>query len=284
MIPKRIFFCWGGDKLSWMRYMTFYSFRRYNPDWEIILYRLENNRGNKWNGREKQDIWEYNGIDYFSKLAELNINVVEVKLDDSSFSQISPIHKSDLFRYYVLFNLGGIYCDTDVIFFRSFENYYKQIISNSINTIIHEYFARDNAYHLTIGMLGSSVNNEYYKDLFDFGMKNICDDYYQSMGVMLIYKMLNMRACTSVADIIYSKYKNLKFFNLPTNLIYKYDWTMIDKCFKIGYNISDFDQESVGYHWYGGSPLVQEFNNVLNENTYQNYTTTFCNIVKHVLY
>ena len=46
-IPKRIFFYWGGSDMSWMRYMTLYSFRKMNPDWEVILYVSDNNQKEK---------------------------------------------------------------------------------------------------------------------------------------------------------------------------------------------------------------------------------------------
>ena len=32
-----MYFYWGGSAMSWMRYMTLYSFRKMNPDWEMVL-------------------------------------------------------------------------------------------------------------------------------------------------------------------------------------------------------------------------------------------------------
>ena len=38
-IPKKAHFYWGGERLSFLRWMTLKSFRIFNPDWEIILHR-----------------------------------------------------------------------------------------------------------------------------------------------------------------------------------------------------------------------------------------------------
>jgi len=62
MIPKRMFFYWSGNDLSWMRYMTLYSFRKMNPNWEIILYLSDNvNKIKTWNSGEEQDFLNYTG-------------------------------------------------------------------------------------------------------------------------------------------------------------------------------------------------------------------------------
>ena len=37
-IPKIVHFYWGNEKLSYLRYMSVYSFRKLNPDWKIKIH------------------------------------------------------------------------------------------------------------------------------------------------------------------------------------------------------------------------------------------------------
>lgn len=37
---------------------------------------------------------------------------------------------------------------------------------------------------------------------------------------------------------------------------------------------------AIGYHWYAGHPVAQEFNNKLNENTFREYNCLFSNLIK----
>ena len=293
-IPKRMFFYWGGSNLSWMRYMTLYSFRKMNPDWEVVLYVSDDNIKNKgWKSREDQDYYNYKGDNYFNNLKDLNIKIEKAefpkKIQDK-LKHLSPIHKSDLYRYYQLFINGGFYCDMDVLFFRPIDDLYNEIIDLEYDTVIHEY--KSSTQTLTIGFLGACINNEYYKNLFEFGI-NYCinrvkntkiEDNYQSMGVQLIYRMISGELHIENAfDVISLKYPNLKFFNLPTSLIYKFDWTKINYCFSNSIKINEFDWDSIGYHWYGGGKESQYYNNILNEKNYKNHKITFTKIADEVI-
>jgi glycosyltransferase involved in cell wall biosynthesis/mannosyltransferase OCH1-like enzyme len=279
IIPKRIFFYWSGNNMSWMRYMTLYTCRKFNPNWEIVLYLSDKNSIIKnWNGPEKQDFTNYKGIDYLNKINDLNIKIEKVEWPDElreKFKDISPIHEGDLFRYYQLYTNGGIYCDMDVLFFRPIDNFYNHIIKSGYDTIIHE----DNEYNSTIGFLGSCINNDYYKNLFELGVNNYEETDYQSMGVNLIYKLFLNKP---ILEKISLKYPNLKIYNLPSSLIYHYDWTEIKYCFSNSIGIKDFCLNSIGYHWYGGGVESQYYNNILNEKNYNTYKIGFSNIVDEI--
>ena len=76
MIPKRAMFYWSGPPMSWLRQQSIETFKKHNPDWEVVLL----------------------GGDY-----------------DSDSFKLRVIH-SDLVRYENLHTLGGMYFDTDIIF------------------------------------------------------------------------------------------------------------------------------------------------------------------------
>lgn len=283
MIPKRMFFYWSGNNLSWMRYMTLYSFRKFNSDWEIILYLSNNNNTTKtWSGVEQQDFLNYNGKNYLDEVEKLNIKIEDVVLPDdikNNFPNISPIHESDIFRYYQLHKSGGFYCDMDVLFFESMDDFYNNIVKNDIDLLIHQ-----NKMYLTIGFLGSSEGNEYYKDIFDFAIKNFNMDDYQSLGVDTIYKMYGgSRQRPIVIDKIISRYPTSNIYNLSDSLIYHFDWTHIEYNFNNRVGIDNYPDESIGYHWFGGSKISQHYNNIMNENNYDDYDTTFSEITKKII-
>lgn len=295
-IPKRIFFYWCGDNFSWMRYMTLYSFRKMNPDWEIVLYRSNNpNRKKTWSSYEKQDFSKKIEINYFDKLKDLNIKIEPVVFPEDvapHIKDMSLIHESDLFRYYELYKNGGIYCDTDVLFFRPIDNFYNMLVENNYDTI----FAQSE--WVTIGFLGSVKNNELYKNLFETGVynyKNKVTDInydinsYQSMGAELIYKIFNKKNWKSgsyysnVLNEIIKRYPYLNIYNLPNSIIYHYDWRTPNEVFSNAYGIDTFDLDSIGYHWFGGSDESNKYNTILTENNFYDYKTTFSEIAKKII-
>ena len=291
-VPKRIFFYWGGSDLSWMRYMTLYSFRKMNPDWEMVLYVSDNVVNKKtWIGHVNQDYFQYSGSNYFSKLKDLNIKIEKVEFPleiRERLKNVSSIQEGDLFRYYQLYVGGGFYCDMDVLFFRPIDNFYNKIIDGGYDTIIHEYESSHD-WTVTIGFLGASTGNDFYKNLFEFGINDYINDTnnlndYQSMGNQLIYKMfLGVKNKCKIFNEFVSKYPYLRFYNLSTSLIYKFDWTQIDYCFKNEIEIKDFDYNSIGYHWYGGGEASQKYNNILTEKNYKDHKNTFSSIAEKVI-
>jgi hypothetical protein len=282
MIPKRIFFYWSGANLSWMRYMTLFSFRKFNPDWDITLYFSENNNEKNWGGREEQDFSNYKGQNYFSLLENLNINIEKINLPDdvkNKVKNLSPVHESDIFRYYELFTNGGIYADMDILFFRSIDKFYNQLVQSNIDTLIHQ-----DSNFITIGFLGASKGNIFYKEILDRALNVGLYDDYQSFGVDLIYSIYGgNRQKSQILDKIIKKHPKLNIFNLKNETVYNYDWTMIEYNNQIGVDMDKFSKESIGYHWFGGHQLSQMFNNILNENNYKDYNTTFCRLCKNIL-
>jgi glycosyltransferase involved in cell wall biosynthesis len=290
-IPKRIFFYWGGSDMSWMRYMTLYSFRKMNPDWETVLYVSENTNKNKsWKGVDEQDYYMYTGNNYFKKLKKLGVKIEKAELPvevKKRLKGISPIHESDLFRYYQLFLNGGLYCDMDVLFFKPINDFYNKITEGGYDTIIHEYKAFDanesDEWWMTIGFLGASPNNEYYKNMFEYAVNNYKEDNYQSMGVYVIYGLFNTLPFKQTYNKIVAQYPCLKFYNLSTELIYYYDWTKVEECFTNSIGINDFSARSIGYHWFGGCAISQKYNNILTEKNYMKHEIAFSKIAHEII-
>lgn len=284
MIPKRMYFFWSGSTLSWMRYMTLYSFRKFNPDWEMVLCLSKNTASEKsWTTPETQDFIDYNGNNYFEKISELSIQIESVEFPaDFKVSMVSPVHESDLYRYYKLYNNGGFYSDTDILYFRPIDNFYNSICENDTNTVLYHCPS-----YAAIGFLGAEEGNMFYKDLFNFATSIESVSSYQAFGVGLIYQFCeiekNKKSINSISEILKSKYDNLNICSVPDFLVYQYDWTNISKAFEKAYTISSFNSKAIGYHWYAGSAISQGYNKLLNENNYKEHKTTFSELVKGIL-
>ena len=282
-IPKRIFFYWEGDKMSWMRYMTLYSFRKYNPDWKMVLYLNKNPKikVKPWKCINSQDFFSYVGDDYFDLLSKLNIEIVEWDLSDNKIKEtdlvVSPSHKSNFLKWSKLHEDGGIYSDMDILFFKPIDSFYDELIDGCYDTAICQ------TKYLSIGFLASKKHNEFFRDIFINGISKFNKDDYQTAGVMNIYDLYDGVSIDKVLDAAKIKYKNLKFYNIPMNLLYFLDSTKINYAINNSLNINKFPAESIGYHWYAGHPNMQKLNNLLNENNYMNHNNTFTCIAKEIL-
>ena len=92
MIPKTIHYCWfSGEKKPALVERCIDSWRKYLPDYEIKC----------WDG----DSFDFNSADYTREAMAIN----------------AYAHASDYVRLYALYTEGGIYLDSDVEVFRSFD-------------------------------------------------------------------------------------------------------------------------------------------------------------------
>ena len=78
-IPRKISFFWTG-RMSWLRYLTLWSFRKLNPTWQVNLYYTEGPVAKRnWSLKTTDSDHAYGGPDYFSKLDALDINLIFIK-------------------------------------------------------------------------------------------------------------------------------------------------------------------------------------------------------------
>lgn len=109
-IPKKLHFIWLGPKdFPKESYKNLFSWIEKHPTWEVFL----------WSDRARPSLHQ-----------RLQINQVE----DFSFLFLKDLYalsdnwgeKSDLLRYELLYQIGGIYIDHDVICFRPFDDIVSQ--------------------------------------------------------------------------------------------------------------------------------------------------------------
>lgn len=299
MIPKRIFFYWGNDKMSWMRYMSLYSFRKLNPEWEMILYKSKQDiYEKKWNCENIQDFFSFDGVDYLDKIKELNIKIIEWEISDNKIKKdldlknISSSHKSNFLKWSKLYEDGGFYSDLDILYIRPIDNLYNHIIENNYNGIICQ------SDWISIGFLASEKNNNFFKDVFNNSLKTYNDKTYQSAGVISIYNMLynmlfndknvnNSINTKNALKNINKLYKNINFYNIPFHVVYPFIFNndipvSLNNIMKINYDkklLNTLKEDTIGFHWYAGYNLSQKLNNLLNNDNYNDYNNIITDLI-----
>lgn len=102
MTPRVAAFFWCGSPVPWLRWQSPISFKRWHPDWDVVLY---------------TDDASATPVDGVRVEPIQRPACIRRKLWDGAL----PATKSDVWRWDCLHRVGGLYVDTDVLFFGSFE-------------------------------------------------------------------------------------------------------------------------------------------------------------------
>jgi len=166
-IPKELHLYWDESNMSMLQTFTVSTFHKHNPDWKINVYIPKQ----KYVGTA-QYIPVYNGKDYFPLVKKMDyVDVQTVDLDDYSINHnLHGILRSDILRYHMLYNIGGVWSDFDIIWLKPMEHF-RNIEYNG-DTPINEVDAIVSMVHETygghsIGVLIHSKGDPYVKSLID---------------------------------------------------------------------------------------------------------------------
>ena len=266
MIPLKFGLFWSGSKLSYLRYMTFATLRHFHPTAPIQLYvsKTCSNEIPKWNC-ERQDFQSYNGKCYMENLKELNVEIIE----QDWFSDFLPNFQSDLFRWWWMQN-GGWYLDTDQIVLKPLS---EELLNKDF--VYSMYMAKSCGVYAPVGVLGSSINNNVVKHVLKYIMDYYNKDDYNSIGPFMLRDI--MKNYSKMVD-----YNNSgeNVFNAPSYYFYPIaESFLVDVLYKSNVNISD---SSYCLHWYGGSPVSQQFNNSFTEEFMMSSNDTISSILKNI--
>jgi len=284
MIPKHLFYYWGNETMSWLRFITLQSFVKLNPDWQVSLYYSNQPVNTKtWKEHNEQDFFTYKGIDYSGRLKDLGVDIIEWRDPSPRLKDIAASHKSNFFKWHMLGTQGGIYADLDILWTTPMDILYDFLNRNLYDTAI--------CYQdwVSIGLLASEGNNRFYMDLYNQALKVYDPEHYQCVGVNSVYTLLYGEGYTrkifngEILNHIRSRYPELKVYNLPMGLLYYYNYSHLDKLFIDNLELSHFPEYVMGLHWYAGNPLSQKFNSLLTEDNYKDHGITICNIAQEIL-
>lgn len=279
-IPKIAHFYWGGEKLSYLRFLSVQSFRQLNSDWTVRVHMpSELSRAKPaWDSFQQKDI--NLSSDYTAQLKALDVDIVYHDFDSYSFSnQAHEVHKSDFLRWRLLGQSGGLWTDIDILYTKPMDQLVENLPKNdNIDSVLCPLNPPDKH---TVGFLLSSANNKFFNYMADLAMQEYNPNVYQCMGSDLI----NQRFKTF--ESFGEQFPTNKFLFLNRNCVYSVTSKTIELFYQaVDANISKkINSKSVlGFHWFAGHPQSQLFENALtasNVNEYNNLLSTVIKEYRH---
>jgi len=273
-LPKNIYFYWGNKTMSFFRYMSLYSFKKFNPDWNVILIKRKNPIiiSFEYPWEERLDSLYFKGEDCFNLVNELDITIEYFEDEYPKIAELdlSENHISDLLLFKILGEKGGIVSDTDILFYKPIN--YEKIKNVDIGLISFKGYPKEDYIPLSF-MLGRS--NKFFKEMYErFKSKINLKVWDNSPSLMDSFKQIK------------NKFKNLNVVRLPSHLVFPFSETEKEpyEYFKEMFeNNAKIPKDSIGMHWYGANSNSQRFNNILTKDNYENSDNTICKIIQEML-
>jgi hypothetical protein len=260
-VPQIAHFYWGGGPLSYLRFLSVKSFKKQNPTWQVKVHvPVVNSLAPAiWINNIKQD--------FRNQLSTLEINVVEHDFDSYGFdNQAHEVHKSDFLRWRLLATEGGLWSDIDIFYIKPIEHLEENtLLHSNINVALcplkppHKH---------TVGFMLASKNNDFYNYISQIALSNYNKNIYQCMGSDLINSRFES------FESFGRQFLNNQFIFLNKKSVYVITSKTIDQFYQpIDNKLNKkFNNASViGYHWFGGHPQSQDFENNLQPDTIKNY-------------
>ena len=198
-IPKVAYFYWGGSVFPYLRYMSIYSFKKYNPDWETkLMVPVKMSSKQSWKTEENKQ--KLDTKDYMDRLEEICTEIIPFDMESIGFSNdLSEVIKSDISRLYIMYKYGGLWSDSDILFFKP-----MSIAFGADDNIAYFCYRRGGVsqddipvngplYH-SIGFLMGAKNNQYFQMLFENVGSRLNTDEYQSIGSPYYKEMIDINS------------------------------------------------------------------------------------------
>ena len=272
-IPKIAHFYWGGGPLSYLRFLSVESFKKQNPDWQVKVHvPVTNSQAPaSWTNNIKQDFRKH--ID--------NLSVTIVKHDFDQYgvnNQAHEVHKSDFLRWRLLATEGGVWSDIDIFYVKPMECLEENIPQNS-NVDVALCPLKPPHKH-TVGFMLASKDNNFYSYISQLALTNYNKDVYQCMG----------------SDLINQRFERFEGFGqqfpqhqcifLNKRSVYVITSKSIDYFYQpidVDHDMKFTGPEVIGYHWFGGHPASQDFENNLQPDTVTDYTHFLAQVIQEQL-
>ncbi len=265
-IPKRISFFWSG-RMSWLRCLTLETFRRFNPDWEMRLYRSAVSIAKKtWSTPERDDS-EYCGPGYGGRLAALNVSVHDFI---PPVAGVAAAQASDLLTWSVLAGDGGFCADMDILWLQPMDAVWQRVANSDAVFCLEDGL-------LAVGFVAAKPGCQVFRSILDQAASIKRLDRYQCFGTELAYGAFKPigrgkgQIGVRTIDEMRRRYRRLKIDILPDATVYPFNWMQIDAIFSERH---DVPAETVGLHWFGGSLIAQQWIKRLTPENWRDYDTT----------
>jgi hypothetical protein len=162
-IPKKVYLYWDRPTpMSWLQTMTIDTFIKHNPDWSVNVYVPKQ----AYTGKPTY-IPDYTGKDFFGRVENNSlVNIIEVDLKDYCIDiGLHNILRSDILRYRLLYDNGGVWSDFDVVWLKPI-SYLSTIVGHNNFNATMCVFEKGTKHH-NISILVSSQGHPFYKVIID---------------------------------------------------------------------------------------------------------------------
>jgi mannosyltransferase OCH1-like enzyme len=255
LIPKILHLYWDKSPMSWLQTMTVSTFHKLNPSWKIHVYVPKQT----YAGKEKY-IPDYVGTNFFS-IIENNpaVNMIEVDLSNYNIKiDLHNILRSDILRYHLLYNYGGIWSDFDVVWLKPME-YLSTIVKS------HDFTATlcllKNVHH-NISILISTPRHPFYKFIID--SCNLRQVYFKGTPNHQEYGtvMWNRIFPDLTGNAILKEYPGMVSLEYAT--FFQYSIYEMEKLYNET-DLSVITENVICVHWFNGHELSKKY---VNENNF----------------
>ena len=276
-IPKIVHFYWGNEKLSYLRYMSVYSFRKLNPDWKIKIHvpGALSMIAPTWGSNEQKNAGIQN--DYWLKLNDLDVEIVKIPLFDNFDNNAHEVHKSDYYRWTLLCGEGGVWSDIDIIYINPMNNMLENVPDEkNIDTGFSRYLANGGKY--AISFMLASAGNTFFKKIHELSNIHYDASRYQSIGSELInnnwHRPGKLRKQNPNCFLLMNE--KCVYPIGPSNIPRFFD-PMDDELTAIL-----ADSNVLGLHWFAGHPKSQKFESEIDESNIDQFDNILSAAIKQI--
>jgi hypothetical protein len=256
-IPKELHLYWDGSNMSRLQSLTVESFHKLNPDWDINIYMPHT----KYTGDMRFDfIPDYIGPDYFHKIAAQDyVNVFTIDLNDYGIQEDLPdILRSDIFRYHVLYHVGGVWSDFDVLWLRPMDHfhnieYYGGVPINKVNAVVSFYGGTCGGH--SIGIMIHAKGDSYVKSLIQFSKEVLPPFSHEVFGGSMLNQHYPTLESIPHKNVIGVKFETYYPYNIhpPNPTIQELYENNNIRCLQ--------DNNVMCLHWYNGHSMSKGYVN-----------------------
>lgn len=278
MVPKIANFYWGNTVMPYLRYLTLWSFRKYNPDWKMRLYVPTvpvDSLPITWStGEHKLSHSTKVPKDYTSRVGGLHIDIIKTDFSATVVPKdLGPISESDFLRWNLLSTVGGLWSDMDILYFRPMSDIDVAWIWNSDIAVCFD--GKD----WLIGFMMSNIQPNRLLELLVREAVIVYDKAdYQSIGSHLFRKLFpNL-------DVLRAAFPDMSILNLPMEIVYPLDWQTIAYAWERDDLSLIKKVRTIGVHWYAGKEGYVHWVDLITEGRHYNcYNNTICHLVSEIV-
>jgi hypothetical protein len=278
-IPKIAHFYWGNKEMNFLRYMTLFSFSKLNPDWQLVLYLPKVSS-------ESDDsipvvIKSKNYFDELESIKNLKIETIDL----GEFNHFSEVHKSDFLRWRLLSTIGGLWSDMDIIYCKPMNDLeFNRDQHKNVDVVFVKYYDYPNI--KPIGFLLSKASCKFYQEVVKQSEKilksnnlaNPFDDF------KIDYQIIGTNIISQYNPAILKEQFDEEAIEADPECVYKFIWNKVGALFCDDRSVDILeDCNSIGIHWYGGSPVSAYIQENATKEKYTNFKCTITQLIDNVI-